>query len=70
VNSLLLTGGRVIDPANQFDARAEVLILNGKIAAIGNSLPAPADIPRLDATGKSRPPCLQPRCTRAPRWRR
>ena len=52
MNSLLLTGGRVIDPANHFDARAEVLILNGKIAAVGNVLPAPADIPRLDATGK------------------
>ncbi|OQC24054.1 MAG: dihydroorotase [Verrucomicrobia bacterium ADurb.Bin063] len=35
MNSLLLTGGRVIDPANDFDARAEVLICDGKIAAVG-----------------------------------
>src|SRR6266850_1076175 len=35
MNSLLLTGGRVIDPANRFDAVADVLILEGKIAAVG-----------------------------------
>ncbi len=35
MNSLLLTGGRVIDPANRFDAIADVLILEGKIAAVG-----------------------------------
>jgi dihydroorotase len=35
MNSLLLTGGRVIDPANGFDQVADVLIENGKIAAIG-----------------------------------
>jgi dihydroorotase len=52
VNSLLLTGGRVIDPANNFDALADVLILNGKISAIGKNLSAPQDIERLDAAGK------------------
>lgn len=35
VNSLLLSGGRVLDPANHLDAKADVLILNGKIAAVG-----------------------------------
>src|SRR3989442_10118827 len=34
MNSLLLTGGRVIDPANQFDAIGDVLILEGKVAAL------------------------------------
>ena len=54
MNSLLLTGGRVIDPANQFDAVADVLILNGKISAVGKNLSAKAtiEIERLDATGK------------------
>jgi dihydroorotase len=53
MNSLLLTGGRVIDPANRFDAVADVFILNGKISAVGTSIAAqaPADIPRLDADG-------------------
>ena len=54
MNSLLLTGGRVIDPANQFDAVADVLILNGKISAVGKNLSAKAakEIERFDATGK------------------
>jgi dihydroorotase len=35
MSSLLLTGGRVIDPANQFDSIADLLVVNGKISAIG-----------------------------------
>lgn len=52
MNSLLLAGGRVVDPANQFDAPADVLILNGKISAVGQKLSAPADVEKFDATGK------------------
>ncbi len=35
MNALLLTGGRVIDPANHLDVLADVLIQEGKIAALG-----------------------------------
>ena len=54
MNSLLLTGGRVLDPANQLDAVADVLMLDGKISAIGPHLAAsaPANIKRVDATGQ------------------
>ena len=52
MNSLLLTGGRVVDPANHFDATADVLILNGKISAIGQKLSAPKEVARWDAAGK------------------
>ena len=54
MNSLLLTGGRVIDPANHFDAIADVLILNGKISAVGKNLSAkaPKEIEHLNAAGK------------------
>jgi len=52
MNSLLLTGGRVVDPANKFDAIADVLILVGKISAVGKKLSAPAGIETFDATGK------------------
>ena len=52
MNSLLLSGGRVVDPANNFDAIADVLILDGKISAIGKKLSAPAGVETLDATGK------------------
>jgi dihydroorotase len=53
MNSLLLTGGRVIDPANRLDATADVLIINGKIAAVGPdaAAQAPSDITKFDATG-------------------
>ncbi len=52
MNSLLLTGGRVVDPANHFDAIADVLILDGKISAVGQDLSAPAGVEQLDAVGK------------------
>jgi dihydroorotase len=52
MNSLLLTGGRVIDPANQFDSSADVLIVDGKISAVGKNLSAPKEIEVFDAAGK------------------
>ena len=52
MNSLLLTGGRVVDPANNFDSMADVLIVDGKIAAVGPKLAAPAGVVSLDCTGK------------------
>src|SRR5438876_4483908 len=53
MNSLLLTGGRVIDPANQLDAIGDILILEGKVAAVARDAArqAPADIERMDVTG-------------------
>ena len=33
MSSLLLSGGRVIDPANHLDAVADVLLRDGKVAA-------------------------------------
>ncbi len=53
MNSLLLAGGRVIDPANHFDATADVLIVDGKVAAIGldAAAKAPAEIERMDVKG-------------------
>ena len=40
---LLLTGGRVIDPSRDFDQTADVLIQDGKIAAVGRGLGPPPD---------------------------
>src|SRR5437867_10667550 len=53
MNSLLLTGGRVIDPASRFDAVADVLVADGKIAAVGSSaaIQAPPDVEHLPAEG-------------------
>ena len=52
MNSLLLTGGRVVDPANHFDSPADVLIIDGKISAVGKNLSAPKGIGHFDAKGK------------------
>jgi dihydroorotase len=54
MNSLLLSGGRVIDPANKFDSSADVLIIDGKISAVGKNLSVntPREIEPFDATGK------------------
>src|SRR5471032_2824246 len=52
MNSLLLSGGRVIDPANKFDSSADVLIIDGKIPAVGKNLSAPKEFEIFDARGK------------------
>ena len=53
MNSLLLTGGRVLDPANNFDAVADLLIQDGKIAALGPAAGAQAgsETERVDVAG-------------------
>jgi len=53
MTSLLITGGRVIDPAHRRDATADVLIVDGKIAAVGKDAnpKAQPDTPRLNAKG-------------------
>jgi dihydroorotase len=50
--SLLITGGRVIDPANGVDAVQDVLIADGKIEKVGKGLAAPPAAEVVDATGK------------------
>src|SRR6266567_2743796 len=53
MSALLLAGGRVIDPANQLDAVADLLIVGGKIAAIGNdaAAQAPVNVERMEVAG-------------------
>ena len=53
MSSLLLTGGRVIDPATHFDAIADLFIKEGRIASIGPDAVAraSADCERLDVSG-------------------
>jgi dihydroorotase len=54
VNSLLLTRGRLLDPSQRLDAVADVLIVDGKVAALGPeaAAKAPRGIERLDVSGK------------------
>ncbi len=49
--SLLIRGGRVIDPANDFDGVADVLVIDGRIAAVKPDIKFSTDY-EYDATGK------------------
>jgi len=49
-HDLLIQNGRVIDPSQGLDQPADVLVRDGRIAAVGPNLPAP-DSQRLDASG-------------------
>ncbi|MCI0533803.1 MAG: dihydroorotase [Verrucomicrobiales bacterium] len=53
MSSLLLANGRVIDPSNRLDAKADVLIRDGKVAAIGPdlSIQAATETKRIDVNG-------------------
>ena len=50
MKSLLIQGGRVIDPASNFDGAADVLIRDGKVEKIGQGLKAEG-VPVFDAKG-------------------
>ena len=50
-NSILICGGRVIDPKNGLDQIADVLVVDGKIEKIGENLSA-EDVRVMDAAGK------------------
>ncbi|HUK36538.1 MAG TPA: amidohydrolase/deacetylase family metallohydrolase [Vicinamibacterales bacterium] len=49
---LLIKGGRVIDPSRKIDARSDIAISRGKIAAVRPDIPTSAAAATLDATGK------------------
>src|SRR4030095_9434797 len=50
--SLLIKGGRVIDPWNGVDAVQDVLVADGKIAKVAAGLKAPAGAAVVDTAGK------------------
>lgn len=50
--SILIKGGRVITNTGAPLERGDVLITNGRVAAVGASLTAPSDAKVVDATGK------------------
>ena len=53
MSALLLTGGRVIDPANRIDQTADLLLQHGKVVGLGPEVTrtAPPDTERVDARG-------------------
>ena len=51
MNLMVITGGRVIDPAHSMDATADVLIEDGIVKAVDAGIPAPTGATAIDATG-------------------
>src|SRR6187551_1264359 len=51
MSALLVRGGRLIDPARGIDGPADVLIVDGVVAEVGERL-APRDAEIVDAAGK------------------
>jgi len=49
---IVITGGRLIDPASGIDAPFDLLIENGVVREIGTSLAKVGPVQRIDATGK------------------
>jgi dihydroorotase len=50
--SLLIRGGRVVDPANSIDAVQDLLLQDGKVAKLGVKLATPEGATVIDAAGK------------------
>jgi dihydroorotase len=50
--NLLITNGRVLDPATGVDGIQDLLIADGRIARSGKQIGAPAEVRVVDATGK------------------
>ena len=52
MKALLLKGGRIVDPSQDYDAVGDLLITEGKVEALGRGLTAPDGADVLDVTGK------------------
>ena len=54
MSALLLAGGRILDPANQTDVVADLLLVDGKIVGHGAGIASrvPTGAQRIDATGQ------------------
>ncbi len=54
MSALLLTGGRIVDPANRLDQIADLLLQDGEVVGIGPAVAqsAPPDAERVDVRGR------------------
>ena len=52
MNNLIIKGGRIIDPANNFDSIGDILVTNGVIKTIGTEISAGPGSEIIDASGK------------------
>jgi dihydroorotase len=51
MRSILLQGGRLVDPSQSLDATGDLLLVDGQVAQIGGTIAAPAGAEVVDCTG-------------------
>lgn len=51
MNPVLIRGGRVVDPSQRMDAVADVLLVDGRVARVGQGIGAPEGAETIDASG-------------------
>lgn len=51
MNAVLIAGGRIVDPSQRLDRVLDLLIVDGRVAELGESLPGREGADRIDATG-------------------
>ncbi|MBB4635133.1 dihydroorotase [Longimicrobium terrae] len=51
MNPVLIRGGRVVDPSQRMDAVADVLLVDGRVARVGQGIDAPEGAETIDASG-------------------
>jgi dihydroorotase len=51
MNPVLIRGGRVVDPSQRMDAVADVLLVDGRVARVGQGIEAPEGAETIDASG-------------------
>ena len=49
---LLLRGGRIVDPSQDLDDRSDLLVVDGRVEALGTDIAGPDDVEVLDVTGQ------------------
>ena len=48
---LLLTGGRLVDPSQNLDTVGDLLLIDGKVAAVGGTIAGPDGARKVDCAG-------------------
>ena len=51
MTAVLIAGGRIVDPSQRLDRVADLLLVDGSVAAIGDAVEAPEGAKRIDASG-------------------
>ena len=52
MGSILIRGGHVVDPSQSMDKKADLLIMDGRVEAVGAQVAGVEGIPEIDASGK------------------